>query len=139
MENSEISWTHNTFNPWWGCVKVSPACDHCYAERLANRKMHGPEDLWGKDAFRRAASEHQWEQPHRWNRSAARQGIPFRVFCGSMCDVIERRADLNPLRERLYGLIEETPNLDWLLLTKRPQEGSYCPKAGRKRRATMSG
>jgi protein gp37 len=84
--------------------------------------MHGPEILWGKDTFRRPASENQWGEPHRWIRMAARQGIRFRVFCGSMCDVMERRADLNPLRRRLYRLIEETPDLDWLLLTKRPQE-----------------
>lgn len=44
-----------------------------------------------------------------------------RVFCASMADVFERRAELNEARTRLWSLIEQTPWLDWLLLTKRPQ------------------
>lgn len=44
-----------------------------------------------------------------------------RVFCGSMCDVFEARPELDAPRDRLSRLIEQTPNLDWLLLTKRPE------------------
>jgi protein gp37 len=122
MQNSKIEWTHHTFNPWWGCVNVSPACDHCYAERFANRKTRTRQNLWGKDSVRFPASDRQWDDPVRWDRLAEKNGIRSRVFCGSMCDVMEKRNDLDPARERLFDLIEKTPNLDWLLLTKRPQE-----------------
>jgi protein gp37 len=124
MKNSTIEWTDDTFNPWQGCVKVSPACDHCYAERLASRKIHTDLPLWGKDAHRRIASDAYWEQPISWNRQAQKKGVRRRVFCGSMCDVMEDRPDLHEQRQRLYRLIEDTPNLDWLLLTKRPQNYS---------------
>ena len=122
MRNSKIEWTDHTFNPWWGCVNVSPACDHCYAERFANRKTRTKDPLWGKDARRLITTEKQWKEPLRWNRSAERRGIHERVFCGSMMDVMEARCDLDAPRQRLFRLIEETPHLDWLLLTKRPQE-----------------
>jgi protein gp37 len=121
MENSKIEWTDHTFNPWWGCVNVSPACDHCYAERFANRKTRTSDPLWGKDSLRLVSSDDYWQGPVKWNRRAERLGTRYRVFCGSMCDVMERRPDLNAPRQRLFRLVEETPNLDWLLLTKRPQ------------------
>jgi protein gp37 len=121
-ENSKIEWTDNTFNPWHGCVNVSPACDNCYAEIDSARNLHGWGNLWGKDAARHITSDAYWRQPLTWNRQAEREGIRKRVFCGSMCDVMERRDDLNEPRQRLFKLIEDTPNLDWLLLTKRPQE-----------------
>jgi protein gp37 len=120
-ENSQIEWTDHTFNPWQGCVNVSPACDHCYAERIAARHLWTPEHLWGKDAGRKIASDTYWAQPLTWDRQAEKKSVRRQVFCGSMCDVMEDRHDLNEPRKRLYGLIESTPNLDWLLLTKRPQ------------------
>lgn len=116
-QNSRIEWTNHTFNPWWGCVKVSPACDHCYAESLAKRTGH---PVWGKDAPRRFFGEKHWSEPTKWNREAAARGVRARVFCASMADVFEDRSDLEDARGRLYGLIEATPMLDWLLLTKRP-------------------
>jgi protein gp37 len=116
-KNSAIEWTDHTFNPWWGCERVSPACDNCYAEVWARRLGH---TLWGKDAPRRFFSDAHWNEPLRWNRQAAREAIRRRVFCASMADVFENRPDLNSQRERLWQLIEMTPNLDWLLLTKRP-------------------
>lgn len=117
-KNSQIEWTHHTFNPWWGCKKVSAACDNCYAELWAKRMGH---QLWGIDAPRRFFSDAHWNEPRKWNEEAKRRGRRERVFCASMADVFERRADLNPERERLWRLIETTPSLDWLLLTKRPQ------------------
>lgn len=116
-KDSGIEWTHHTFNPWWGCVKLSPACAHCYAETWARRVGM---DLWGGAAPRRFFSENHWREPHRWNEAAARDGVRARVFCASMADVFEPRTDLDPWRERLWALIEDTPHLDWLLLTKRP-------------------
>jgi protein gp37 len=117
-KNSQIEWTHHTFNPWWGCTKVSPACDNCYAELWAKRMGHR---LWGTDAPRRFFSDTHWREPLIWNEEAGNAGHRERVFCASMADVFERRSDLNAQRTRLWDLIERTPNLDWLLLTKRPQ------------------
>ena len=117
-KNSHIEWTHHTFNPWWGCKKVSAACDNCYAELWAKRMGH---QLWGGDAPRRFFTDAHWREPLSWNEDARRAGCRERVFCASMADVFERRADLNQERTRLWNLIEDTPHLDWLLLTKRPQ------------------
>lgn len=113
-----ISWCDATFNPWRGCAKVSPGCANCYAEKLAER--WGNDDLWGPDARRVVASEKMWREPRVWDRAAAVDGRRRRVFCGSMCDVFEDREDLVEPRDRLLRLILATPNLDWLLLTKRP-------------------
>jgi protein gp37 len=116
-KDSGIEWTHHTFNPWWGCVKLSPACAHCYAETWARR--FGSE-LWGGDAPRRFFGEHHWREPIRWNADAEKSGARARVFCASMADIFEPRSDLDPWRDKLWGLIDRTPYLDWLLLTKRP-------------------
>lgn len=116
-KNSAISWTDHTFNPWWGCVKVSPACDNCYAEGF-DRRVGG--DNWGTDKPRRFFTDKHWNEPLKWNaRALADFGRPARVFCASMADVFEDRAELQKHRERLFALIEKTPNLRWNLLTKR--------------------
>lgn len=112
---TEISWTHHTFNPWIGCVKVSPGCDNCYAESDAKRRGWA---TWGKDEPRHKTSVQYWKQPFVWNRQAEQRE---RVFCASLSDIMEDRRDLDPWREELWPIIEATPNLDWLLLTKRPQ------------------
>jgi protein gp37 len=117
-KHSPIEWTHHTFNPWWGCTKVSQACKLCYAEAWA-RRTGGR--YWGPRAPRRFFGDQHWKEPLKWNEEAASQGTRFRVFCASMADVFEYRAELTPWREKLWDLIEQTPNLDWLLLTKRPQ------------------
>jgi protein gp37 len=116
-KDSGIEWTHHTFNPWWGCVKISPACTHCYAEKWARRVGM---DLWGGDTPRRFFGDNHWKDPVRWNAEAKKMGTRSRVFCASMADVFEPRKDLDSSRERLWALIEQTPYLDWLLLTKRP-------------------
>lgn len=117
-EGSSIEWTHHTFNPWWGCTKVSPACEHCYAETWAKRVGH---KIWGKRKPRRFFADAHWRAPIKWNLEAERSGTRARVFCASMADVFEGRRDLDAPRVRLWGLIESTPWLDWLLLTKRPE------------------
>lgn len=126
--NSSISWCHHTFNCWWGCVEVpgSPACAHCYAREWAAR--FGTQ--WGKETPRRFFDDKHWNEPLKWNRKAAKNGTRYRVFCASMADVFEDRRDLDPQRERLWKLIDATPHLDWLLLTKRPQNWSlFTPSA----------
>lgn len=116
---STIEWTRSTFNPWWGCEKVSPACAHCYAERAAKRYGKA---LWGGDnSQRELRSDRYWQEPLKWNKQAQREGQPWRVFTGSMCDILEDREDLLVSRVRLWELIEHTPYLTWLLLTKRPE------------------
>ncbi len=122
-ERTKIEWAHDTFNPWWGCVRVSPGCEHCYAESWAKRMG---KDVWGTKADRRMMSDNHWKQPAKWNLQAEQSGEPRRVFCGSMCDVFEARSDgvedtLYFARQRLFNLIEATPHLTWMLLTKRPE------------------
>lgn len=121
---SKIEWTHHTFNPWWGCDKVSPGCKNCYAEALAKRFG---QSVWGRASPRRFFGDKHWREPLRWDSAAARSGERHLVFCASMADAFERHAvaevnaRLNGERARLYSLIEETKNLVWLLLTKRPE------------------
>jgi protein gp37 len=118
--NSAIEWTDHTFNPWWGCVKVSPGCERCYAETLSARYGH---HVWGpaKTTTRRHFGDAHWAEPLSWNQSAARDGVRKRVFCASMADVFEPHPNVTSDRQRLFALIEATPSLDWLLLTKRPE------------------
>lgn len=130
-----ISWTDHTFNPWWGCTRYSPGCDHCYAEELdkhwypvtelvqiggvdveQKRAMH-----WGPDSPRREMSEKYWGDPVKWNAEAFKKfGRRARVFCGSMCDLMDKDAPAGR-RERLWSLVNATPDLLWLFLTKRPE------------------
>ena len=127
--NSKIEWTGtrlpdgtwepgNTFNPWVGCTKVSPGCDHCYAEGWAKRSGLV---TWGGD--RRRTSAANWRQPIKWNRQAAAAGVRKRVFCASLADVFDNQVPAE-WRADLWALIGETPALDWLLLTKRPQNAA---------------
>lgn len=102
-----------------GCAKVSAGCKNCYAESLVSGRMKLP--VWGEKAERRLTSEGNWRLPYAWNRKAKLAGERHRVFCSSLADVFEPRPDLDPHRLRLARLIEETPSLDWLLLTKRPE------------------
>lgn len=121
-KDSTIEWTHHTFNPWWGCVKVSPGCQNCYAESLSKRWGYG---IWGpaKTTSRRPMSDSYWKQPLTWNERAQKAGTRARVFCASMADVFEYHPMIDDYewRDRLWTLVEQTEHLDWLLLTKRPE------------------
>ena len=117
-EKTKIAWCHHTFNPWWGCAHVSGGCEHCYAESKALRWGF---NIWGADAPRRFLGRATWEQPRKWNARAEQAGERRRVFCGSMCDVFEDREQLEIPRHHLFEIIADTPWLDWLLLTKRPE------------------
>lgn len=114
-ENTKIEWAHHTFNPWIGCMKVGPGCDHCYAETLATARLGV---AWGPGAPRRRTAESTWKQPLRWNARAAKLGVRYRVFCSSLADVFDNEVD-PAWRQDLFELIRTTPHLDWLLLTKR--------------------
>lgn len=147
-EKSKIEWTDHTFNPWIGCTRVSPGCMHCYAESFTKR--YGSAQ-WGPTAPRVKTSAAYWKKPLKWNKEvwmecqecgwrgnfketiaagtvhvcpkcesnliSARQ----RVFCASMADVFEDNSQVANWRGELMQLIDATPNLDWLLLTKRPE------------------
>ena len=116
MENTGISWTDNTFNPWVGCTKVSAGCDHCYAESLSKRTGYAK---WGAGAERRVTGDDNWRKPIKWNSQAEEAGTRIKVFCASMADVFDSEASADA-RERLWDLIRMTPFLDWQILTKRP-------------------
>lgn len=131
-KDSKVDWTHHTFSPWEGCEKVSPACKNCYAETRAIRwgysvgGQHLP--LWGPGSVRKFRSDAYWRQPLWWDRVAYELGERHRVFCMSLGDVFEQLPGGHPDRQRmiaerlrLFELIERTPNLRWLLLTKRPE------------------
>ena len=97
---------------------MSPACDNCYAELWSKRLG---KKIWGAGAERRFFGDAHWKEPLAWNAEAADTEERPRVFCASMADVFEHKKGLAEHRRRLWDLIERTPNLDWLLLTKRPQ------------------
>lgn len=121
-ENSKIEWCDHTFNPWEGCQKVGPGCDHCYAETRNARFGGGQAINWGPGAPRRRTSSANWRKPLQWQVQAAEfmamQGRRQRVFCASLADVFDN--EVPPAwRAELFALIASTPDLDWLLLTKR--------------------
>jgi protein gp37 len=115
-EQTAIEWCDATFNPWMGCTRVSPACDDCYAARSTPARTLGV--TWGAGEPRRRTSDANWKLPGQWNAKAAREGRRVRVFCASMADVFDNEVPVQWRRD-LFDLIEATPNLDWLLLTKR--------------------
>jgi protein gp37 len=120
MKNSNIEWTTHTFNPWIGCTKVSDGCKNCYAEALDRRWGH---KRWGPSAARVRTSAANWKNPLKWDREAKAAGERHRVFCASLADVFDDHPSIqNDWRIDLLKLIEMTPNLDWLLLTKRPEK-----------------
>ena len=141
--NSKISWTDHTFNPWIGCTKVHEGCTNCYAEAFSKRTGKAQ---WGPSGTRVKTSEANWKLPVKWNREAEESGERRRVFCASLADVFEdwtgevlhhsgerlprkllieesgvEWATMADLRAWLFALIDSTPMLDWLLLTKRPE------------------
>lgn len=120
------------FNPWRGCTKVSEGCQYCYAENMSHRNP-GVLGVWGKTGTRVVAADAMWREPLKWDRAAGDAGERHRVFCASLADVFEHEdtmppESLGPVREaraHLFSVIDQTPNLDWLLLTKRP--GNVVP------------
>lgn len=109
-----IQWTDSTFNPWWGCTKIAPGCDNCYAAALDKRTGGA---YWVSQSPR-SMSVQNWNKPLRWNKAAELSGVRHKVFCGSMCDWTDNKAPAGQL-DRLWELIRQTPMLDWQLLTKR--------------------
>lgn len=119
-ETSAIEWTDSTFNPWIGCTKVGPGCDHCYAEADFDLRRHRVQ--WGAGNPRSRTSLANWQKPLQWDRAHAEflqiHGRRRRVFCASLADVFDNEVPPE-WRMDLFSLIAKTPNLDWLILTKR--------------------
>lgn len=121
-DTSGIAWTTSTFNPWIGCTKVGPGCDHCYAENWDARFNGGGH--WGPGAERRRTTVQNWNKPLRWQR-LRREALdrcesppPHRVFCASLADVFDNEVSLF-WRSDLWRLIDQCPDLEWQLVTKR--------------------
>jgi protein gp37 len=118
---TKIEWCDATFNPWIGCTKVSPGCTNCYAEGESKRRGWAQ---WGKGKERHRTSANYWKQPLAWDKRAEardqRSAARPRIFCGSLCDWLDDEVPIEWLAD-LLALIHATPNLDWLLLTKRPE------------------
>lgn len=119
-EMTKIEWCDSTFNPWIGCTRVSPACDDCYAARSTPARALGV--AWGAGEVRRRTSQGNWRLPQKWNDAAASfqalNGRRQRVFCASLADVFDNEVP-SEWRDQLWMLVAATPNLDWLILTKR--------------------
>lgn len=126
-KTTDISWADSTWNPWIGCSKISAGCANCYSEALMDLRYGRVK--WGKGQPRSRTSPANWKQPLKWNRDAAlvdwigENTIPEskpRVFCASLADWLDDEVPIEWLAD-LLRLIHGTPNLDWLLLTKRPE------------------
>ena len=124
-KDTKISWTRSasghpgsTFNPWWGCLKVSEECLHCYADTFATRYGHR---IFGNNPRRIFTTDKHWNEPLAWNTAARAAGERRKVFCMSMGDLFEDRPELAAPRARVFDLIRRTDWLDWLLCTKRPE------------------
>lgn len=148
-DKTKIAWTDRTFNPWLGCTRVSPGCVHCYAETLTKRfgnaewgpqaaRVKTSESYWKKPL---KWNKESWIECLSCNWRGAMKGTiiaPYspacptcgsvmtvrtkqRVFCASLADVFEDNRQVANWRGELFRLIEQTPNIDWLLLTKRPE------------------
>lgn len=129
--NTHIQWCDHSFNGWIGCTKISPGCANCYAEvsdknrfsRTLGGTKEEPQAHWGKGAPRYKTRGNNWQQPLKWNRDAEKSGVRARVFCASFADVFDAEVP-DEWRDELFALIARTPHLDWLLLTKRPEEAA---------------
>lgn len=130
-EQTNISWADSTFNPVIGCMKVSAGCNNCFAENLMDTRYHRVK--WGQRKTETTApsvgtrvrtSAAYWRQPLTWNKHhaefQAKHGHRQRVFCASLSDVFDNQWETR-WRYDLWKLIWDTPHLDWLLLTKRPE------------------
>lgn len=121
-QNTKIEWATHTQNFWEGCQSAGIGCDHCYAEARNARFAGGTAINWGPGAQRRRTSEANWRKPLTWNANHeaffAERGHRQRVFCSSLSDVFDNAVDPQ-WRTDMMEVIAATPQLDWMLLTKR--------------------
>lgn len=153
-ENSKIEWCDHTFNPWVGCSKVSPGCANCYAEANFDLRKHRVK--WGPGNPRSRTSAENWKKPLKWDRAkffctecnnwheddwceACGRTIdkPSRpkVFCSSLADWLDDEVPIE-LLANLLSLMNRCRNLDWLMLTKRPE--NFVARVGEAARFLMA-
>lgn len=116
MENSKIEWTDHTWNPWYGCKKVSRGCANCY--------MYREQARYGRDPQTVTRSRTTFRAPLSWAKKARRGGESARVFTCSWSDFFIAEAD--EWRADAWEIIRSTPELRYLILTKRPERISEC-------------
>lgn len=128
-EETAIQWADATLNLWWGCTKVSDGCKFCYAEHLSDTRYK--KGAWGPRGSRREVKS--WRSTlEKVSRRAKAEGRRLKVFCSSMSDVFEGAETCGGvdsenwrlicrLRFDLFAEIVKHPELDFLLLTKRPR------------------
>lgn len=109
-DSTIIAWTNKTWNPWRGCAKVSPGCTNCY--------MFTAQSRYGRDPSVVVRTK-TWRDPVKWQREASELGERWRVFTCSWSDWFHRDAD--PWRDEAWALVKSCPNLDFQILTKRPE------------------
>lgn len=115
--NTNIAWTRSSWSPWIGCTEVSPGCTNCYARVLDQRYRYGGGVHWGHGVPRHRTAKSSWRHPIQWNKSAGEKRERWTVF-PSLCDPFDNEVP-EEWRQDLGNLIQDTPNLVWLLLTKR--------------------
>ena len=103
-DTTGIGWTDSTWNPWYGCTKVSPGCAHCYMFREQIR--------YGRDPELVTRSKTKFTDPLRWKDGRM-------VFTCSWSDWFHEAADA--WREEAWDIIRRTPQHTYQILTKRPE------------------
>lgn len=123
-ENSDIAWTDNTFNAWMGCTRKSEGCAGCYANDICVHFKHTA--AFGPACTRVRTKD--WSKPRAWDRKAKRDGKPTFVFAFSMADVFDDHTSIQrQWRDEFWALVKATPNLIWMVLTKRPENAHLLP------------
>lgn len=117
-ERTSIGWTRSTWNPWIGCSRTGPGCDHCYAERMDARGIFGGVTHWGAGVPRYRTSTANWNQVYRWNKAAARTREFWPVFTASQADIFDNEVP-EVWREDFWQLIRDCPHLTFQIVTKR--------------------
>lgn len=118
-EKTKIEWCDHTVNFWWGCLKVSPGCEHCYAETFSKRVGR---NIWGPaQTTERWRTKRAWADCLKWDAKAQAENIRRRVFCQSMADFFEDHPQVEPWRKEAFEILESFKGLDVQLLTKRPE------------------
>lgn len=107
---SSIEWTESTWNPVTGCTKISPGCDHCYAERLALRLQAMGQSNY-VNGFELTVQDRMLELPLRWR-------IPQTVFVNSMSDLFHKDVP-NEYVHRVFDVMGRASWHRFQVLTKR--------------------
>lgn len=125
--NSGIGWCHHTFNAWVGCSEAGYDCFNCYARLLMQDRFKRVQ--WGEDGTRERTKVKTWAKPVTWDKKARLHNTKFLVFGNSLNDILEDRPELEDWRFGFCQLMKDTPNLIWILLTKRPENFFLLPKS----------